>query len=210
VLLGAIVAVVLPAIAVTRRVHDYGWAYYRRVGPVYWMFPTDTVWAYRIGRYQVTCIEDPAKYWAYSNFCGQKLIIRCAGRIVLEDEGDFVRLEHDPVPGADLNANGLPDVVVRFDTFSSANYQKYRIYEFGRDGIATIAAFETRGEGTTARFVDADNDGIDEIDADDWVYDGTYSHPVPSMLLWDGHQFTRRTVHTWRRPWQHGGGAVEP
>ena len=82
-MLGATVALVLPAVAVARGVREFGWAYYRRVGPVYWMLPTDTVWSYRNGRYEVACIEDSASEAANARFCSPKLIIRCGGRIAV-------------------------------------------------------------------------------------------------------------------------------
>lgn len=194
-LLGLIVAVALPGIAVTRRVRQYGWEYYRRVGPVYWMFPTQTVWSYRNGDYVLVCVEDVAEGWANSRFVGDKLLIARGGVTLLAaKDTDSICLEEEPAPGTDLNANSLPDVVIRFQSHGSGAYQTYRIFELGPAGLVQLSEFYTKGEGPSATFVDEDDDGIYEIIADDWIYDSELgrSYPVPSILLWDGNQFTRR------------------
>lgn len=197
--LGLLVAAALPSAAVTRRVREYGWDYYRRVGPVYWMFPTETVWSYRNGEYVVACVEDVAEGWANSRFVGDKLLISRGGATLLAaEDSDSICLEEEPAPGTDLNANGLPDVVIRFQSHGSGAYQTYRIFELAPAGLVKLADFDTRGEGPSATFVDEDEDGIYEIIADDWIYDSELgrSYPVPSILLWDGNQFTRRPHDT--------------
>lgn len=46
---GLLVAIALPTFVVQRRVRQYGWAYYTYVGPLYWLWPDETVgaWATR-------------------------------------------------------------------------------------------------------------------------------------------------------------------
>lgn len=199
-LLGLLTAVSLPSVAVTRRVRQYGWEYYRRVGPVYWMFPTETEWVYRHGDFEIRCFSDPAHPWSNDQFSGQKLHITYRGETLLEEQSLFIELIEALPAGTDLNANGYPDVVLVMHPGGNSTWHNYQIIELRERAIAKLADFGARGEGDTICFYDLDNDGILEVANSEWQWDGNTWQSSPTVLVWDGNQFTRRPYYTCARP----------
>ena len=185
--LGLIVCTALPAVAVQRRVRQYGWQYYRRVGPAYWLFPTDTEWSYDIAGYRIDSISDP-RDWNGGRFIGEILRVRRRGVVYLrEEDKDGTRIITNPAPGTDLNGNGIPDVI-------------YGVWPGGHSAI-DYTILELRPQepvviGTFSNYPDIDfkvipaGGGKWEIDAPLWHYDNDRGwSSTDSTVAWNGTRF---------------------
>jgi hypothetical protein len=176
---GLVVALVLPSIAVTRRVRTYGWEYYRRVGPVYWMFPTETLWEYEIADYRVRCIRDVNEI----HFFGEKMQVLRDQELLLEFDQYRMYININPPPGTDLNDNGRPDVIIGWHPGGNASPKSHFILELGPDGIVTLGKFNSGEWGYSV--LDTDSDGTMEIRFPNWT---NYGSPE-FTLKWDGINF---------------------
>jgi hypothetical protein len=191
-LLGLFVATALPALAVQRRVRQYGWEYYTRVGPAYAASPYEVEWSYDVAGYRIESIRDRRDLYEGSEFQGPVLRIRRGDAVLLRKEHlAWTYIVTTPAPGTDLNANGVPDVILGTNG-GGHDHTHWAIIELDRRRPHLLGDFRNPPD-VEFSVCDPDGDGVWHVNVPLWSYDEkTGWDCVPSTVAWDGKRFAHR------------------
>ena len=187
-LLGLAVAIALPTFAVTRRVNEYGWRYFLRYGPIYWLSPETRTEVFRQGDYRVCWYRDrrdPANPGFRVTY-GGRTVFDMDG---LDDySGELYRDTLFPL-GADITGTGHPNF--RLSSWLGENTAVHWVLELVDGGVDVV--FHEEG-GLDLDLVDANGDGVAELEL--FVPDHAAPAETREYVWRDGaYVFVRRTVH---------------
>lgn len=191
--LGLTLALGTPGFVAGRRIHRYGWDYYLRLQPLYSLWPRKTVQRQRFGSVVATKTIDRR-----DEFIGEpwQLHLRAGDTTLVDLEEHAVHVgpafvdtwDSPPStshPGADLNADGTPEIQVV--TFSGGAHccTRYIFLDVAADPARVL--LELGPSNAHPEAVDLDADGVPEIE----YFDDTFAYwntcytcsPMPRVVF---------------------------
>ena len=170
VVLGLALAVALPGFAVQRRVRVYGWAYYLRVGPGYWLSPDEVQYAAANGPYRIRITRDRRRLLGGARYDDTRCTITRGGRVVWS--ADDWRLEpgmtneatdgHPDAqlgPFADIDRDGTPEFLCTGSGGGNSGSTTLHVVSLGRDGVRPMLGHPRDGPDNIYAARDLDGDG---------------------------------------------------
>jgi hypothetical protein len=160
---GLVVAFALPAYAIAHRVGVYGWEYYGRVGPAYWLFPDIVDWQAREGEYFVRIVHDRRYGFDGARYEDRHVEILRGGQVMwsaadwhIEPSiGDPTRLP----PVADLDGDGTPEFICTSSAGGNSGASKTYVVRLGEDGITDFCPHADGHYDNICEVRDIDGDG---------------------------------------------------
>jgi hypothetical protein len=197
VIVGLLLAFVLPAYVVQKRVRVYGWRYYTYVGPVYWIDPYYTAQSVTVDGVTVEIERDRVPF----EYCDRVIVRDADGRRVLRPfrRNDYRRwYVSNPDGGRSIGNLTNQAVHVALADYSGGAHCcfTHALLEIENERLSHVATLSTGNSGI--EFEDINGDGIYEIT----LFDDVFAYwntcfacsPMQKVILrWNGSRLVLAT-----------------
>jgi rubredoxin len=139
-LLGLLVAISLPTWTVQHRVRAYGWDYYTRLYPFYWISPDLTLWAGNCNGYDISITEDRRRWCNGTRYENQRVVITRRGELKWSFEAEHIDPGYQSYPGSrqvnlgpfvDLDGDGTSEFVCDSNEGGNSGWHLVHIFRLG-------------------------------------------------------------------------------
>ena len=172
VLLGLLLATALPAFVVQRRVRAYGWAYYLRVGPGYWLWPDEVRYEASSGSYRIRITRDRRGSFDGARYSGMRCTITRSGKTVwsandwiidpgMSNEADDGTADSQLGPFADIDRDGSPEFLCTGNGGGNSGATTLHIISLAPEGVREMLDHHPPGQTDNIHAArDLDEDGV--------------------------------------------------